>query len=53
MAKMKDSRWYKVIDNDMVEVYDSPHVEFATSVSVVNKADLAYYLKTFNLKKVV
>ena len=53
MAKMKDSRWYKVVDNDMVEVYDSPYVELATFVSIVDKADLTYYRKTFNLKKVV
>ena len=43
-------RWYK-IDGDRAYVYDSPHEDTATSISIVSTEDLQYYRNKFSLAK--
>ena len=49
----KQQRWYEVDEDGVtVRVYDAPKPELATSVSIVGKADLVYYRRTFKLSKI-
>lgn len=48
---MKQSRWYEIV-GETVYIYDNPYPQHSVSVSIVRKADLAYYRSNFNLQKV-
>lgn len=43
-------RWYK-IHGDKAYVYDSPHEEYAKSVSIIDIEDLQYYRNNLALSK--
>lgn len=49
----KQQRWYEVDEDGVtIRIYNEPKPELATSVSIVGKADLAYYRRTFKLSKI-
>lgn len=48
---MKDSRYYEIV-GETVYIYSAPYPQHSVSVSIVRKADLAYYRNNFNLEKI-
>ena len=47
---MKNQRWYEIVEG-MAHIYDAPTAKGSVSLSIVQISDLAYYRRTFRLRK--
>jgi hypothetical protein len=47
----KNERWYEIVEG-MAHIYDAPTANDSVSLSFVQISDLAYFRRTFRLRKV-